>query len=207
NLRYPVSATISRSDRVLICEYYGNRVSERDFKGNVKGFDKTFSTQVVYAQRMAGGKTFVATRNQLLVYDRSGKQITAISRPSYDIYCAYCYKDGTFGILSNGSTFVKLDKSGKQTTSFYIGTYLSSIGVKCHFTKKGGVIIPDYSRKEVREYDSGGKQIWKATVSSWPNTVSRLTNGKLIVGSRNSRTIVELDKSGKELTSKTVTDQ
>jgi len=206
NLRYPVCASVSRSDRVLICEYYGNKVTERDFKGNIKGFDKTFNTQVVAAHRLAGGKTFVATRNGLYVYDRTGKEEKAITRPSYDVYCAWRYKDGSFGILSNGSTFVKLDKSGAQKASFYIGTYLSSIGVKCHFTKKGGVIVPDYSRSEVREYDASGKQIWKASVK-WPNAVSRLPNGKVIVGSRNSRTITELDKNGKVLTTKTLADQ
>src|SRR5262249_52454766 len=32
NLRYPVWASITRYDRVLISEYYGNKISERDFK-------------------------------------------------------------------------------------------------------------------------------------------------------------------------------
>jgi hypothetical protein len=57
---YPVDAQIVKvegADRVLIAEYQGGRVSERDFKGEVK-WEKNVGGNPIGVQRLANGNTF-----------------------------------------------------------------------------------------------------------------------------------------------------
>src|SRR5205085_241692 len=61
-LKFPLDAQYLPGDRVLVAEYQGARVSERNRKGEVvweKGV-----LQPLVAQRLANGNTFIATSNQ-----------------------------------------------------------------------------------------------------------------------------------------------
>jgi HEAT repeat protein len=200
NLRYPIFATKTRRDRVVIGEYYGNKISERSTRGTVI-WEKIFTTQVVSAQRLANGNLFVATRNQLVELDRAGKEVKTINRSSYDLVGAYRYRDGRIIIAANNGQVQRLDSTGRLSSSFYVG-YLSTVGLKVHFLENGHVIVPNYAQSKVVEYDSSGKSIWEARVTR-PNSVHRMANGHTIVGSRLQRQkqVTEIDKSGQVLNS------
>jgi hypothetical protein len=201
NLNYPVYGCLTRRNRALVCEYNVNRVTERDSKGKIL-FTKNLTGQPVYAQRLPNGNTFIVTRNQLLEVDRSGNAVKTITR-SYDIVTAYRHKDGTFSMISSNGQCLKLDSSGRQTGSFTVGYLYYSIGLKVHFLPKGGVVVPDYNRSKVREYDASGKLVREFDAFR-PTSVTKLSNGGYLVCSRFNAGLVEYDKNGKQSSTHTV---
>ncbi len=199
DLRYPVFASLSRRDRVLVCELLGNRVTERDLKGNVL-WEKSIAGQIISARRLRNGNIFIATRTSLIEVDRSGKEL---NNHTYNVMSAERHDDGTTTLVTTLGQCVRLDIAGRQISSFNVGSVASTIGTSCCFLPKGGVIVPDYLRGKVREYDASGKIVWEADVMR-PNSVARLSNGHTLVVSRLRNRIVELDKTGREVGGQTV---
>jgi HEAT repeat protein len=204
NIIYPSYACLTRRDRMLICEFNANRVTEHDNKGKTL-WTKTLSSQPVYAQRLPNGNTFIATRYQLLEVDRNGKDVKTINRPSYDILVACRHKNGSFTMISSNGQCIKLDSSGKQISAFNVG-YLYSVPMKADFLPKGGVVVPDYNQSKIREYDSAGKLVRELTVDyrHRPNGVTKLPNGNYLISSRLNTTLLEIDKSGKQVSTHSV---
>src|SRR5258708_36232312 len=66
NLQFPADAHVLGNNRVLITEYSGRHVSERDFKGNILWQRQNLPGMPVNAQRLANGNTFIATNTELL---------------------------------------------------------------------------------------------------------------------------------------------
>jgi HEAT repeat protein len=79
-LQWPMAAQVIGPDRVLIAEQNISRVSERDFKGNVKWQKQV--NQPFACERLKNGNTFIACRNpnQLIEVDREGKEVVSIQR-------------------------------------------------------------------------------------------------------------------------------
>jgi len=203
NFNYPVYGCLTRRDRVLVCEYNTNKVSERDSKGKVH-FERSTTSSPVFAQRLPNGNTFIVTRNQLLEVDRTGRRdVKVITRLGYDIISACRHKDGTFSMISTSGACLKLDKEGRQTGSFTVGSLYYSVGLKVHFLPKGGVVVPDYLNNKIREYDSGGKLVRDFT-SYRPTSVTKLPNGGYLVCSRFNANLTEYDKTGKQVTTHNV---
>jgi ketosteroid isomerase-like protein len=199
NLSYPIHASMSRRDRVLVCEYNLSQVSERDLKGNIL-WSKRSIGQLLSAERLANGNTFVATRAQLYELDKDGRQIKTIAMTN-PILAAHRYKDGTYQVLQIGGTCAKLDSTGKVTNSYSVGFVQSAIGFRAHFLPNGGIIVPDYNRSKIREFDGAGTLI-KEMDASRPNAVVRLPNGHTLYTSRMRNLICELDRSGKEISTR-----
>jgi len=202
NLDYPVHVARPRRDRVLISEYATNRVSERDLKGNIL-WQRNVGTQVLSAQRLPNGHTFVASRNSLTELGRAGNTVKTITRP-FDVLAAHRDKEGKTTVVTSNGTCLKLDRSGEQISSFNVGPLSSSIGFGVHFLPRGGVVVPDYIRRKVREYDAAGKLVWEASVVDSPSAVVRLSNGNTLVASRLRNRIFEINKDGREVSSQTV---
>lgn len=199
NLNYPVYASMARRDRVLVCEYYGNRVTERDLKGRII-WSKNVTNQVLCAERLPNGNTFIATRNQLLEVDKEGKEVLTINR-AFDVLGVHRQRDGKMALLTTNGNYVQLDAQGKQLSSFAIGYLGSTIGFRAHFLPKGGVVVPDYTRSKIREYDGSGKLLHEIDFTR-PSAVVKLSNGNYLVASRLRNRIVEIDKTGKEISSR-----
>jgi hypothetical protein len=198
---YPISGCMTRRDRVLVCEYSLNRVSEWDSKGRMV-WKKELTTQPMHAQRLSNGHTFIVTRNQLLEVDRSGAVRKSINRPFTDLMMGVRHKDGTFTVLTTGGQCLRLDSTGKQTGSFAI-TATFIIGMKVEFLPRGGIVVPDYSRSKVREYDSTGRVV-REFDSLRPSAVVKLPNGHYLVCSRSHNSIYEYDREGKQVNTRSV---
>src|SRR5262249_39018357 len=145
----------------------------------------------------------VVARNSFTELDRDGNTVKNIVRP-YDILAAHREKDGKITMLSSNGNCLKLDSNGQQISSFSTGQLSASIGFRAHFLPKGGVVVPDYLRRKVREYDASGKMVWEASVADAPNAVVRLPNGNTLVASRLRTRIYEINKDGREVSSRTV---
>ncbi len=80
-LRYAVDAQMVGPDRVLVAEYIGRAVSERNTRGEIL-WQYHAPGLVLGAQRLSDGDTFVVARNQLTVLDKDGQEKTALPRPN-----------------------------------------------------------------------------------------------------------------------------
>jgi len=200
---YPYYAVKSRHDRVIICDWQGAKVSERDIKGKVLWTTQsTPNSRPVNAERLPNGHTLVVGQNSIREVDREGKETkTLYSRPQFnnDIVSAGWHRDGTYTVLLQSGGVVRLDSNGKETKNYSIGGYLGySVGVKCHYLPNGGVVIPDYSRSKLREYDSSGKQLAEIN-ASLPTSATKLPNGNYAYFSRSNNQMYEIKKDGTQV--------
>jgi outer membrane protein assembly factor BamB len=195
-LRYPVDAQMIGDDRVLICEYTGRQVSERNLKGEVQ-WTKALTALPITARRLANGNTFIATRNSLQELDKDGKEVVSIARPGNDLAAAVRLRNGDFAVVTNLGQFLRLGPEGKELKSFPVGQVLA-VGGGIDVQPNGRVLAALYSQGKVVEFDAEGKKLWEADVLQ-PCSVARLPNGNVLVTSRNGRAVVEIDRTGKEV--------
>jgi HEAT repeat protein len=194
-LNYPFDAQVLPGDRVLIAEYNGMRVTERDLKGNIV-WEKRGLNNPVSCRRLSNGNTFIATQNQLLEVDKSGKELININRPNFDIAAGTKLRNGGFAILTTTGMFVRLDATGKEIKSFTVGPF--QIYCNIEVLANGRLVFPQYGQNRVVEFDTEGKPVWEAQIQ-WPTSAVRLPNGHTLVSSQNSRKVTELDRSGKQV--------
>ena len=181
---------------MLIAEYIGRQVSERNLKGDVL-WEYRPNGLVLGARRLANGNVFVVTRNQLVELDKDGKVASSLPRPN-DVCAAAKFRDGTIALLSNGGQFIHLDASGKEIKSLPMNAPVLAVGTNIEALPNGHVLVPLYSSNRVVEIDADGKTVWEATTRQ-PTCVSRPPNGHTLVGSRLAMTVVDLDRGGKEV--------
>lgn len=189
-LGLPLDAQVLPGNRVLIAEYQGMRVTERNFKGDVL-WEKSVSMPI-NVQRMPNGSTFIATQQELLEVDRSGKETVVERPPGLMFMAARKLRDGGYACITQNGTYVRLDAKGKEQKSFPVGQ--ASFAV-FDVLPNGHVLVPQYVQHKVTEYDGDGKIVWEAKVSM-PGAVHRLPNGHTLVASQSTQTVLELDHSG-----------
>lgn len=193
---YPVDAQIVGPDRVLIAEYQGGRVTERDFKGEIK-WQHNVGGNPIGVQRLANGNTFVVMQNRLLEIDRQGNEVFSMNRPNHDIFRARKLRNGEVVFILNTGTLIRIDKNQKQLKTFQVGQIPVLFG-SIDILPSGGVVVPDFQQNRVVEFDADGKHVKSFNVQ-WPNSVQRLPNGHTLVASQNSRLIAEFDRDGRQV--------
>jgi hypothetical protein len=182
-------ASVSR-DRVLVAEFTRGLVSERDFAGAVV-WERSVP-QPVACQRLPGGRTFIATREQVLEVDRAGHELFGF--PVENVAAAAKRSDGRVAVVTFTGRCSVFDSGGRELRGFAVGRCggVASIGL----TPGGHVLVPEFYNDRVTEYDLGGTALWSATVRQ-PSAVERLPNGHLLVSSQGTRKLVEIDRQGR----------
>lgn len=197
---YPVDAQIVKvdgTDRVLLAEYQGGRVSERDFKGDVK-WEKNVGGNPIGVQRLANGNTFVVMQNRLVELDRAGNEAFTMNRANHDIFRARKLRNGEVVYVTNSGAFTRIDgKTQKVVKAFQVSQIPVLFG-SIDVLPDGGVLVPDFQQNRVVEYGPDGTQK-NAFKVQWPNSVMRLPNGNTLVASQNTRRVAEFDRSGQEV--------
>jgi outer membrane protein assembly factor BamB len=208
SINYPQHASMARRDRVLVCDQNNARVVEVDLAGKVIWSKIVNNPLAIHPLR--NGKSFVTLRNQLLILDRTQKELLKIDRAGYDVVAARGFDDGTVSLLTTAGQLIRFGKDGKQTgsVSLAMGGGIGVrrgflIGTHPFFSRDGGVIVPDYFNSRVRAFGKDGKQKWESNVAN-PWSVSQITGGNLIVSTRSGNQLIELDRNGKEKKKKTV---
>jgi HEAT repeat protein/outer membrane protein assembly factor BamB len=194
-LQYPVDAWVVPGNRVLVGEYNGMKVTERDLTGKVIWERANLPARVVNVQRLANGNTFIAVQNTLMEVDRSGKEVSAYRRPQQDIWAAYRSADGSTTFFTNGGQCVRLDRAGKEVKSFPLGAggnWTSGIDV----TAQGRILSANHNTNRVEEFAPDGKKVWEAAFANI-TTATRAANGNTIVCSYFGHTVAEIDRNGK----------
>jgi HEAT repeat protein len=196
-LQGPVDAQVLPGDRVLICEYNMNRITERDLKGKVI-WEKQFN-QPKSARRLSNGNTFMVGQGQIIEIDKTGKEVVNINRMNFwDIVSATRLRNGEIVYVTQQGQVTRMDKDGKkELKTFHTNTagaiyYLGHIDV----LPNDHVVIPVFSFNKVTEFDANGKEVWTASVTQ-PVSAKRLPNGNTLVSSFNPGKVVELDRAGK----------
>jgi hypothetical protein len=194
NLSYPVDAQVVGRDRVLIAEYLGRRVSERDFSGKII-WERRVELPIA-CQRLPNGHTFVATRRALMVMDSDGKDVFTYHHPQTSISAARKLRDGQI-VLVSGGTCTRLDADGKAVKSFPVGL-VYTLGGNMDVLPNGHILVPEYRQNRVAEYDADGQVRWTVNVRS-PISAVRIPNGNTLVVSMTDQRAVEFNREGKEV--------
>jgi len=198
-LEMPLDIQRLPGERVLVAEYRGNRVTERDRKGGVI-WEKRIDGPLA-AQRLRNGNTFIATRTQVFEFDRNGKQVFAYARGTDDVIMkAQKLEGGDLALVvapANGSAraeFIRLNAAVKQVARFPVD--VRTAGGRIEVLPDGHVLAPLKDQNKVVEYDGAGKVVWQADFPE-PVAATRLPNGHTMVTSFNDKRAVELDGAGK----------
>jgi HEAT repeat protein len=189
---------IKGDDRILVAEYHASRVSERKLNGEVV-WQKRVGGPLA-AQRLPNGNTFIATDSALLEYDKNDKEVMSVSLPNGErIMKAMKLANGDAGCLTSEGRFVRLDKDGKEVSSFKVDLATRLFGGRIHVLANGRVLVPHNAENKVIEYDVAGKEVWSVAVDQ-PVAATRLPNGNTLVTTMlPGRGAVEFDRNGHEV--------
>jgi hypothetical protein len=192
NLQVPIDAVVLPGDRVLIAEANAHRVTERDFKGNILWQKEGLPGRPVSVQRLANGRTFIATDGQLLEVDRAGKQLFSIDLAP--VGAAYKGRDGRITCLARNGQCVRLDAAGKEIKSFPSHRPPGWLG-GLDLLPGGHALIAQTPQNKVVEVDADGRVVREFNVPQ-PQTATALPNGNVLVCSNQQRAF-EVDRKGK----------
>jgi len=197
-LKYAIDAHVIGHDRVLIVEYSGRSVTERDFQGEVLWrYDLQVPQFPLSAQRLSNGNTFIACRNGLLEVNRDGKEVFNIPRNTSDVFSAQKLRNGQIAVATNTGAIQFIDMEGKELKSLSPGMQ-PIFGGGFDVLPNGRVLVPLLSQQKVVELDADGKVAWEAEVQQ-PSHATRLPNGHTLVTSMSTQDVIEFDQSGKEV--------
>ncbi len=195
-LMFPLDAQVlAGGERILVCEFNGQRVTERTTANGEVKWERRFN-QPFACRRLANGNTFVASQNQIVEIDREGKDVFTYNRPTYDIMSAARTRGGEFVFLTNLGTLSRVDRSAKVVQSVNVGPPGTWVGIDA--LPNGNVLVPQMNQNKVVEYDRDGKVVWEAEAAQ-PTSAQRLPDGHTLVASLNNGTLVELDAKGKKV--------
>lgn len=197
DLIYPVDAHVLGHNRVLIAEYLGRRVTERNFQGEIQ-----WSQQVdlpVSCQRLPDGSTFIACRQQVLIVTRDGKEVFTY-RPKTSITAASRLSNGDLALITAGGEFQRVNTKSEVVKTFRVGQ-VYTLGGNLQVLANGRILVPQYRDNKVVEYSPEGKIQWSATLPA-PTSAVRLPNGHTLVVSMPQQCIIEIDHQGREVWSR-----
>jgi HEAT repeat protein len=201
-LNSPQDAQVLPGGHVLVAESGAQRITERNLKGEIL-WQQATGNFPISARRLPNGHTFIVTRNRISEVDRAGREAFAIPRPRNDVMSARRLRDGRVAMISNQSTLVFLDASGRETKSVRLQG-VSNWGND--LLPKGGAVVPLSWQNKVMEYDADGKIVWEASVPQ-PMSAYRLPNGHTLVSSQQwPPKVIELDRQGKQVAETTATN-
>jgi outer membrane protein assembly factor BamB len=189
--RYATDAQVIGKDRVLLAEYLDRKISERDLKGNIL-WQKQCEVPLA-CTRLPNGATFVATRRQLLILDKDGKETFTHTVQGSNIYAAARARDGHMVYIDQRGQCTWINAKGNQVKSFPVGQLFTLAGT-IEVLPAHRILVPLLREGKVVEFDKDGNRVWQATVPT-PYSAIRLPNGNTVVA--NVQRVLELDRDGK----------
>jgi hypothetical protein len=140
-VNFPLDIQVLPGDRVLVAEYNGNLVTERNFKGEILWKYSFVGPQM--AQRLANGNTFIAGRSLVVEVDPSGKKVLERNLGGIDgIMKCTKVPSGEIVCLFEDGKVARFDAQGKELTSFYVELGMKLFGGRIQVLTNGNVLIP-----------------------------------------------------------------
>jgi len=197
-LSNPWDAQILPGNKVLIAEYNGYRVTERDFKGNILWKKDNLGFYPIQVQRLPNGDTFIVGQNKIIQVNRAGKEVLTLTRQNYDVRTAKRLPNGQIVIITNRSQYERLDRQGKTIKTVTLPTNVPYY--QNEILDNGNVLVPLGWNNKIVEYNSEGKEVWSVANVEQPLHVFRLPNKGFLASSQNwPYKFVEHDKAGKKV--------
>jgi HEAT repeat protein len=193
----PRDVQVIGPDRILVAEYNGQRVTERNRQGEILWQKQLAGTWPLAVQRLRNGHLFITCQNKLVEVDRGGHEVLSINRPNNDVVMARKMRDGQIILVSTHRICSRLDGTGKELKSFPLQMVWQHNGVDV--LPNGHVLVPAQWMNRVMEYDAEGKIVFDAAVNQ-PTAACRMANGHVLVAPQQwPSKVVELDPSGKQV--------
>lgn len=189
---YPVDAQMIGPNRVLVCEYQGGKVTERDLKGEVK-WEHACGGNPFAAQRLPNGNTFIVMQGRLIEVDRNRNEVWSYQRPNQDIMRARKLPTGEVVFITNigaQATYTRMDAKTQKVNKTFNVMQTQMLFGNVEVLPNGNIIVPHYNQHRVTEYKDDGSQV-TTTNLNWPNSVVRLPNGNNLITSYNQRQVYE----------------
>ena len=193
HIPWPLDVQVLPGQRLLLTEFYAERVAERNFKGELL-WHKQLTQKPLSARRLSNGNTLIVTQNQILEVDRAGREVSSINRQG--VLAAEKLPGGRFASIDSAGGFTVIDAAGRPVKNFPVGAFQSYSGFQVLAT--GGVVLPLTAQDLVAEFNAQGKRVWEAGAHR-PTSAIRLTNGHTLISCRDAQLVVELDRTGKEV--------
>jgi hypothetical protein len=189
----PVSAQVVGPDRVLICEA-GESLTERNFSGEVV-WRYTPEETLLSARRLANGHLLLFSRNGVVQINEAGKEVANL-RSDGTVQAAHRDLEGRTHLLKSSGEYEVRGPGGELIRRISLSiSWLRTLTPQ--FLPDGHLLVADYSRSRVLEFDSTGRVVWEASASR-PTVAYRLPNGHTLVTGRRS-SLVELDQDGEQV--------
>ena len=198
NIGFPLDLQVLPTGNILIAEYQAGRITERDTANNIY-WTKEVQNPLM-AQRLEGGRTFVATDSSWHEFDRDGTETSSVSPGNAERLMKVArLPNGNVVALTVLPRVVWFDPRGKEISSFPVAVEAKLFGGRLDVQPNGRVLVPFNLEDKVVEFDQTGKQIWSVSVPH-PVAAVRLANGHTLVTSMLPETgAVEFDGTGREV--------
>jgi len=199
NLQFPLDAQILPDEKVLVAEHQGNKVTERNKKGEITWEKKIDGPLAV--QKLEDGSIFIASKSNIVFVDQKGKEISEFTPPNNEpIMKANIASNGDICLVlstpQGNAKFVRFDKNKKQLVSYDIDVRTS--GGKVDILPNGNSLITEVYGNRVIEFNNDGKEVWNFECEQ-PVAAVRLPNGNTLVTSMTQMKALEVDPKGKEI--------
>jgi outer membrane protein assembly factor BamB len=199
NLQFPLDAQILPDEKVLVAEHQGNKVTERNKKGEIIWEKKIDGPLAV--QKLEDGSIFIASKTNIVFVDQKGKEISEFTPPNNEpIMKANIASNGDICLVlstpQGNAKFVRFDKNKKPVATYDIDVRTS--GGKVDILPNGNSLITEVYGNRVIEFNNEGKEVWKFECEQ-PVAAVRLPNGNTLVTSMTQMKALEIDPKGKEI--------
>jgi HEAT repeat protein len=196
NLQGPMDVHVLGEDRLLVAEYYGQRVTERSKKGEIK-WEHHVSGNPVACGRLSNGNTFIATYTNLIEVTPQKKVVYDYNRGADgQIWSAQKVRNGNIVYMTSMGWVVTLNARGQVLHRFNVGNPGNWCGVE--WLPNGRLLVTQMVSGKIMEVDAatGQKVFWQTTVTGAHQTL-RLSNGHTLVVCMNNKRLVEVNRAGK----------
>jgi hypothetical protein len=190
----PIDAQLLPGNRVLVAEYYKQRVTERDLHGKVL-WEHACQGGPVACQRLPNGNTLIATNAEIFEVTPLGKRIFGYPGRNGSIFSAERLRNGHLVYATYEGNLVELDGQQQEIRKFKFERPTDG-KITVDVLPGGRYLIPLSASGKVAEFDGSGKIVWQCSVAK-PNSAKRLPNGNVLVCSRQDCRVVEVDRAGK----------
>jgi hypothetical protein len=190
----PVYAEVVGPDRVLICEA-GETLTERNLQGEVV-WRYSPEERLLSGRRLPNGHLLLFARSRVVELDTAGKEVSSLNSDE-SILAGSRDREGRTHLLKTSGEYELRDSSGGLIRKFSVSVSWFRNSPQAQFLPNGHLLVPDYSRNRVLEFDTTGRIVQEVSTNR-PSVVHRLPNGNTLVSGRRS-TIAELDPEGEEV--------
>jgi HEAT repeat protein len=183
--------------RVLVAERNGNVVRELDRKGQTLW--KFDAPGAIACARMPNGNTLVCTFGDLMEVTPDGKVVHSLKHASGYRH-AIRLRNGHILFVSSAGEVVELGSDWQQIKLIRPEQHAGGAGywASVEPLPNGRYLVALGGAGRVVEIDNGGRIVWQV---EQPNCVfaTRLRNGNTLVSNFEQKTLVEVDRAGKEV--------